>query len=116
MGRAQGPCHVSEWLDGKAWGDFGKRTATTAVKHCFGWAVDEGLLKESPVGRVKRPAVKRREPFTFFDKGDSENVDFRYRERTANGSTIRLCKFIRRDEAWRIPLVVRENGVALLIV
>lgn len=34
----------------------------------------------------------------FFDKFDSEDVDFLYQENTADGSTSRFCKFIRKDK------------------
>lgn len=55
------PFHVTKWLENKTWGDSGKRTAVTAVKRCFAWAVEEGLLNNNPLQRVRRPAVKRRE-------------------------------------------------------
>jgi integrase len=57
------PFHVSRWLDahpdwnGTRWG------AITAVKRAFNWAADEGLIPESPVKKIKKPAVQARERY-----------------------------------------------------
>jgi len=57
------PFHVSRWLDshpdwqGCRWG------AITAVKRAFNWADDEGLIAASPIKKVKKPTMRRRERF-----------------------------------------------------
>jgi integrase len=57
------PFHVTRWVDahpdwqGARWG------AITAVKRAFNWAVDEGLIRENPIKKVKKPVMRRRERF-----------------------------------------------------
>jgi integrase len=74
------PFHVTQWLDlhpnweGARWG------AITAVKRSFNWAADEGLIRENPVKKVKKPPVRacsrfltaqeRKQIFDNYPKGD----------------------------------------------
>jgi|SRR5579884_4107632 len=56
------PLHVSGWLDRHGgWNDGARRCAVTAVKRCFNWAVDEGVLPFSPVKKVRKPPAGRRD-------------------------------------------------------
>lgn len=58
------PHDVTKWMASHtAWGVSSQRAAITAVKRCFSWAVDEGLLEKSPIAAMKRPAANRREQF-----------------------------------------------------
>jgi site-specific recombinase XerD len=54
------PFHITRWVDahpdwaGARWG------AITAVKRAFNWAVDEGLIRDNPIKKVKKPVMRRR--------------------------------------------------------
>lgn len=57
------PFHVSRWLDAHSdWGTA-RWGAITAVKRAFNWAVDEGLLGDSPVKKLKKPPMPARDRF-----------------------------------------------------
>lgn len=48
--------HAQTWLDKNAkWKSETKRTAITALKRCFSWAVEQGYLTKNPFERMKRP-------------------------------------------------------------
>ena len=56
------PFHVNRWLDQhEGWNSGGRRHAVGCVKRAFHWAEEEGLIPQSPIRRVKKPAVNRRE-------------------------------------------------------
>ena len=56
------PFHLTRWVDQHpGWGMNSQRGAISAVKRAFEWAVAEGYLENSPVRRVKRPGIQRRE-------------------------------------------------------
>lgn len=53
------PHDVTRWLaENPQWGDGGKRAAIGSVKRALAWAVEEGLLKTSPLHAIKRPKVR----------------------------------------------------------
>ena len=55
------PFHVTKWLDGHKWNASSRRCAIGAVKRAFSWAADEGLIAESPIKKIRKPAVNRRD-------------------------------------------------------
>jgi integrase len=56
------PFHMTRWLDAHpGWNDGGRRCAITSVKRAFNWACDEGLLRENPFRKVRKPKVKSRD-------------------------------------------------------
>jgi integrase len=57
------PYHVTRWADAHPGWKGGRWGAVTAVKRAFNWAADEGLVGESPVKKVKKPAVRARDRF-----------------------------------------------------
>jgi len=62
------PFHVTRWLD-ERYAKAGSTTiagAITAIKRAFNWGVEEGYIKDSPVGRVKKPARNNRGEEAYF--------------------------------------------------
>lgn len=57
------PFHVTRWLDSHRDWEGARWAAVTAVKRSFNWATDEGLIRENPVKKVKKPAVRARSRF-----------------------------------------------------
>lgn len=55
------PFHVTRWLADKAWGSTTQHQAISCVKRALNWAVDEGLLTDNPLKRVRKPPMQRRE-------------------------------------------------------
>lgn len=74
------PFHVTQWLDAHPDWKNSNRSAITAIKRAFNWAVDEGLIETNPVKKVKKPPAQRRERlitteeqemlFNHFSEGD----------------------------------------------
>jgi hypothetical protein len=54
------PFHVTRWLDAHKGWTAGRRHAITAIKRAFNWATDEGVIANSPIKSVKKPAVNKR--------------------------------------------------------
>ena len=52
---------VNEWLDRSKWGGSTKALAVQVVKAVFNWAVTEDYMSESPLKRLRRRKVARRE-------------------------------------------------------
>jgi hypothetical protein len=52
------PFHVNRWLDSHPDWNGTRRGAIIAVKRAFNYAVDEGLIAQSPVKKVKKPPAK----------------------------------------------------------
>lgn len=52
---------VNEWLDAGSWGVSSKALCITIIKAVFNWAVEEDYLSESPLKKLKRRKVARRE-------------------------------------------------------
>jgi integrase len=52
---------VNEWLDAQAWETSTKALAVTIIKAVFNWAVAEDYLSESPLKKLKRRKVARRD-------------------------------------------------------
>ncbi len=57
------PFHVTRWADSHPDWEGARWGAITAVKRAFNWAADEGLIAASPVKKVKKPVMRRRERF-----------------------------------------------------
>src|SRR5579885_3364629 len=55
------PLHLTEWLDAHPGWKASRRHAIIAVKRCFKWGEDEGLVDRSPFRGVKKPPVGRRD-------------------------------------------------------
>lgn len=55
------PFHVTEWLAAEKWKAPSQRHAVIAIKRCFSWATQEGLLERNPIATVKAPPPTRRE-------------------------------------------------------
>jgi integrase len=56
------PFHVTKWLDQHSnWGTNSRYGAISSIKRAFQWAVDEGYLEHTPLHRLKKPGLKRRE-------------------------------------------------------
>jgi integrase len=55
------PLHVTEWLDAHPGWKASRRHAIIAVKRCFKWAEEEGVIDRDPFRAVKKPAVGRRD-------------------------------------------------------
>ncbi len=55
------PLHLTEWLDSHPGWKASRRHAIIAVKRCFKWAEEEGVVDKSPFRGVKKPPVGRRE-------------------------------------------------------
>ena len=61
------PIHITKWLDGHkpegkhvGWGDAGRRGATVAVKRALNWGVEQGLIENNPLNRMKPPSPTSR--------------------------------------------------------
>ncbi len=61
------PIHITKWLDGHkpegkhvGWGDAGRRGATVAVKRALNWGVEQGLIENNPLHRMKPPSPTSR--------------------------------------------------------
>ncbi len=57
------PFHLSRWLDSHPAWKTGRWGAVTAIKRAFNWGVDEGLIRENPLKKAKKPPMRRRERF-----------------------------------------------------
>src|SRR5262249_31640396 len=57
------PFPVPGWLDAPADWEGARWGAVTAVKRALNWAADEGLIRENPVKKVKKPKMRARERF-----------------------------------------------------
>jgi integrase len=55
------PLHLTAWLDAHPGWKASRRHAIIAVKRCFKWAEEEGVVDRSPFRGVKKPPVGRRE-------------------------------------------------------
>lgn len=55
------PLHLTGWLDAHPGWKASRRHAIIAVKRCFKWAEEEGVVDKSPFRGVKKPPVGRRE-------------------------------------------------------
>jgi integrase len=55
------PLHLTAWLEANPGWQASRRHAIIAVKRCFKWADEEGLIDRNPFRAVKKPAVGRRE-------------------------------------------------------
>jgi integrase len=56
------PYHVTRWFEAHpSWNQSTRRCALTALKRPLNWAVEEGYLADSPLKKVKKPPVLRRE-------------------------------------------------------
>jgi integrase len=56
------PFHVNRWLDlHGGWRVGSRRCAIAAVKRVFNWALSEGLIRETPLRSLVKPAGRRRE-------------------------------------------------------
>ena len=56
------PIHVSNWLSKKTtWGPTTRNRIIGIIKRAFNWAVDQGLLDQNPLRRLKKPPSLRRE-------------------------------------------------------
>src|SRR5690606_33055121 len=55
------PFHVTRWLDALGYEDNTANGAVRSVVRPFNWARDEGLIKENPLSRIKRPPATPRE-------------------------------------------------------
>lgn len=55
--------HLTAWLEEKDWSSTTKNDAIATVQRCINWAIEEGLLAQSPIPRPKKPPRKRREVF-----------------------------------------------------
>lgn len=56
------PYHIMEWVDSKStWGNTYKRGAIVAVQRLCNWACEMGYIENTPIRKVKKPQVDRRE-------------------------------------------------------
>jgi integrase len=55
------PLHLTGWLDANPGWQASRRHAIIAVKRCFKWADEEGVIDRNPFRAVKKPAVGRRD-------------------------------------------------------
>jgi integrase len=56
------PFHVIEWVDQHpSWGAAFRRNAIVAIQRPYNWAEELGYIAASPVKRIKKPPVGRRE-------------------------------------------------------
>jgi integrase len=55
------PFHITNWLDRQTWNTTTKNKAVGAVKRAFNWAIDQGHINLSPIARVRKPPVRKRE-------------------------------------------------------
>ncbi|GAB5406845.1 MAG: hypothetical protein Aurels2KO_50760 [Aureliella sp.] len=55
------PHHITKWTNKPSWGDTSRHDAITVVQRMLNWAVDEGYLPNSPIGKIKKPRQKTRE-------------------------------------------------------
>jgi site-specific recombinase XerD len=56
------PYHVQVWVDARPdWGSTFRHGAIAAIQRPFNWAVDLDYLDRSPVRRIEKPPLKRRE-------------------------------------------------------
>jgi integrase len=53
--------HLTAWLDAHPGWKASRRHAIIAVKRCFKWAEEEGVVDKNPFRGVKKPSVNRRE-------------------------------------------------------
>jgi len=54
------PLHINRWIARHRWAQSSQAAAITCIKRAVNWAVDEGYLDESPLRKLKKPAIKRR--------------------------------------------------------
>ena len=54
---------VNEWLDQRDWASSTKALGVTIIKAVFNWSVNEDYLTESPLKKLKRRKVARRDRF-----------------------------------------------------
>ncbi len=63
------PFHVTKWLDQHpTWGTNSRYGAIATIKRAFQWGADQGYLEHSPVQRLKKPGIKRRETLLTEDQ------------------------------------------------
>ncbi len=55
--------HITAWVDDKGYGNTSTADAISTVQRCFNWAVEEGHILRSPLGKIKKPKRTRREIF-----------------------------------------------------
>jgi integrase len=54
--------HVQKWVDShKGWSDSTCHGAITTIKRAMRWCCEQGLIKQSPIAYMKKPAIGRRE-------------------------------------------------------
>lgn len=55
------PLHVTNWLAQRKWGPTTRNKVIGTLKQAFNWAVDQGLIADNPIRRLRKPAPRRRE-------------------------------------------------------
>lgn len=56
------PSHVTKWADSmKTWGPTTRRSAISAVQRAFNWALEQEIISQSPIPKIKKPTAQRRE-------------------------------------------------------
>jgi integrase len=55
------PFHITRWLDARGYKGNTANGAVRAAVRPFNWAKDEGIIKDNPISRVKRPPATPRE-------------------------------------------------------
>lgn len=55
------PLHVTNWLAGRKWGPTTRNKVIGTLNRAFNWAVDQGLIEDNPILRLKKPRAKRRD-------------------------------------------------------
>jgi integrase len=62
------PLHLTAWLDAHPGWKASRRHAVIAIKRCFKWAEEEGVVDKSPFRGVKKPPVGRRDRILSADE------------------------------------------------
>ena len=66
------PFHVLEWEDSHAsWNPGMRRGAIQSVQRAYNWAAEVGLVKESPVAKMRKPPPGKREQSITQDEFDA---------------------------------------------
>jgi integrase len=57
------PFHITQWIDGKAWGQTSQFNAVRSALRVFNWAVKQKILDVSPLKGMERPRPKSRDKY-----------------------------------------------------
>jgi site-specific recombinase XerD len=54
------PIQVTNWMAKRKWGPTTRNKVIGTLKQAFNWAVDQGIIADNPIRKLKKPTPKRR--------------------------------------------------------